>query len=103
MSTAAPDDTHAQQTENDHNDAIRIIVITTAEDLDHRFHRHTLLRVIFDRALSLVGGHAHADQFVLQYHDQPLNDLDRTLGELACELGWGDTVELELVPKPVVV
>lgn len=96
-------DAHHQQSDHNQGDTIRIIVVTTSEDLDHSFHRHALLRVVFERALSLVGGHAHADQFVLQYHDEPLSDLDRTLDELARELGWGDTVELELVPKPVVV
>lgn len=107
MSTAAQhDEQHEHQLDDehgDHHDTLRIIVITTADDLDHRFHFHTPLRVVFERALSLVGGLGQPDQFVLQYRDQPLIDLDRTLGELARELGWGEKVELELVPKPVVV
>ena len=102
MTPTAPENQLPQATER-HEDTLTIIVITTAEDLDHRFHPHTLLKVVFDRALALVGGHGHADQFVLEYHDQPLTDLERTLGELASELGWGETVEMELVPRPVVV
>jgi hypothetical protein len=82
---------------------IRVIVVTTAEDLDERFNRHQPLRVVFERALTLVGGHGQSDQFVLEYNDQPLTELDRTLGELADALGWGDEVQLELMPDPVVV
>lgn len=61
------------------------------------------LRVVFQRALDLVGGHGEADQVTLEYEDQPLSELDRTLGDLACELGWGSRFELEPVPKPLVV
>jgi hypothetical protein len=53
--------------------------------------------------LTLVGGHGQPDQFVLEYNDEPLTELDRTLGELADALGWEDEVRLELVPNPVVV
>ena len=82
---------------------IRVIVVTTADDLDQRFNRHEPLRVVFQRALTLVGGQSQPDQFVLEYQDESLSELDRTLGELADALGWGDKVELELVPNPVVV
>jgi hypothetical protein len=82
---------------------IRVIVVTTADDLDERFNRHQPLRVVFQRALTLVGGHSQPDQFVLEYNDEPLSELDRTLGELADARGWGDKVQLELVPNPVVV
>jgi hypothetical protein len=106
MSSQSPHDDHDNGKPDDHashHDTIRIIVVTTADDLDRRFNRHEPLRVVFERALSLVGGHGQAEQFVLHYGDQPLTELDRTLGELAHELGWGDRVELELVPRPVVV
>jgi hypothetical protein len=82
---------------------IHVIVVTTADDLDDRFNRHEPLRAVFERALALVGGQSQPDQFVLEYNDEPLTDLNRTLGELAESLGWGDEVELELVPNPVVV
>ena len=42
-------------------------------------------------------------QFTLECGSEPLSDLDRTIGEYAEQLGWGEHVELELVPKPVVV
>jgi hypothetical protein len=82
---------------------IEVVVVTTADDLDDRFNRHEPLRAVFERALGLVGGNANPDQFTLEYADQPLTDLGRSLGDYAAELGWGDRVELELVPKPVVV
>ena len=82
---------------------ITIVVVTTAEDLDEEFNRHQPLRVVFERALTLVGGHSQQDQFTLEYHDDQIVDLDRPIGEVALDLGWGDRVELELVPRPVVV
>ena len=94
-STAAPE---AQKPDKD----IQIIVITTAADLDDSFKRNQPLRVVFQQALKLVGGQGQPDQFALEYANEPL-DLDRKIGDLAAELGWGDRVELELVPKPVVV
>jgi hypothetical protein len=88
---------------HDHRRSIKIVVITTAEDLDRRFDLDEPLRNVFERALKLVGGSGQADQFTLEYRDQPLTELDRKLGDLARELGWRKHVELELVPKPVVV
>lgn len=81
---------------------IEIMVATTADDLDETFKRQQPLRVVFEKALKLVGGQGQPDQFALEYNHEPL-DLSRKIGDLAEELGWGDRVELELVPKPVVV
>ncbi len=86
-----------------HDHFIEIEVITTADDLTARFNTHEPLRVVFDRALALVGGQGQPDQFVLEYDNEPLIDLDRTIADYAAQLGWGDRIELELVPKPVVV
>lgn len=82
---------------------IHVKVVTTADDLNEKFDRDEPLRTVFDQALALVGGQGHPDQFALVYGDEPLTALDRTLGDLADELGWGKKVELELVPSPVVV
>ncbi len=82
---------------------IKITVITTADDLQESFNEHQPLRVLFERALTLVGGHGQADQFSLAYSDVELTDIDRPISEFAMQHGWGDEVELELVPKPVVV
>jgi hypothetical protein len=81
---------------------IEIMVATTADDLDETFKRKQPLSKVFEKTLKLVGGQDQPDQFALEYNHEPL-DLDREIGDLADELGWGDRVELELVPKPVVV
>ena len=86
-----------------HDSFIQIEVITTADDLDERFNTNEPLRVVFEKSLTLVGGHGNPDQFTLEYNNEPLADLDRKIGAYATELGWGEHVELELVPKPVVV
>jgi hypothetical protein len=93
----------SNQPGNNEESFIQVVVVTTADDLDERFNRHQPIRAVFERTLGLVGGHANSDQFTLEYGDQQLSDLDRSLGEYAAELGWGERVELELVPKPVVV
>jgi len=89
--------------EKDKPNKIRIIVVTTADDLDDEFNVHSPVRVVFERALTLVGGEGQADQFTLEYQNQALTDLDRKIEDYAEELGWGDEVELELVPAPVVI
>ncbi len=85
-----------------HDKDIQIIVVTTADDLDGSFNRNQPMHVVFEKALKLVGGQGQADQFALEYGNEPL-DIARKIGDLADELGWDDLVELELVPKPVVV
>jgi hypothetical protein len=91
------------QEKNDKPDKdIEIMVATTADDLDESFKRKQPLRKVFVKALKLVGGQDQPDQFTLEYNHEPL-DLDREIDDLADELDWGDRVELELVPKPVVV
>lgn len=85
------------------SDQVEITVITTADDLHDTFNSHQPLRVVFERALTLVGGHGQEDQFSLVFGNETLTDLQRTIGDYAQEFGWGSSVELELVPKPVVV
>jgi hypothetical protein len=97
-----PDEDDSEQAEH-HPKEYRITVITTADDLDEKFPHHDRLRIVFDRALALVGGPGEADQFELHYGEHALNDLEHTLGELGREYDWRHHVELELVPKPVVV
>lgn len=83
--------------------AITITVITTADDLEDDFNVHQPLRVVFKKALKLVGGEGQEEQFSLSYNNVELTDIDRPISEVAAEHGWGEAVELELVPKPVVV
>ena len=84
-------------------DNIRLIVVTTADDVDEEFNRNQPLQVLFTKALHEVGGEGNRDQFALEYNDVELSDLSRKIGDVAEELGWVDGTQLELVPKPVVV
>jgi hypothetical protein len=81
---------------------IRLIVVTTAGDVDQEFNLHEPLEVAFNKALQEVGGEGSRDQFALEYKDSVL-DLSHTIGDLARELGWTDGTQIELVPRPVVV
>ena len=82
---------------------IQIVVITSAADVDDDFPRQQPLEVVFRKALGLVGGQNQPDQFTLEYNDQPLEGLHDSIGDFAERYGWGDAVELELVPKPEVI
>lgn len=81
---------------------ITITVTTTGEDLDERFNVHEPMQVVFNRALQAVGGGANRDLFTLEYDNQPL-DLNRRIADYAAQFGWGERVELELVPRPEVI
>lgn len=87
----------------DPKNSIRLIVVTTADDVDDAFNLHQPLQVVYNKALHEVGGEGKQDQFSLEFNDVELSDLSRKIGELAEELGWTDGTQLELVPKPVVV
>jgi hypothetical protein len=82
---------------------IRLVVVTTAGDVDQEFRLDQPLEVVFDRALREVGGERNRDQFELEYKDAALSDLARRIGDYAAEFGWTNGTQLELVPKPVVV
>lgn len=82
---------------------IRLVVVTTAGDVDQEFGVDQPLEVVFDRALREVGGERNRDQFELEYHDTALTDLSGPVGDYAREFGWTNGTQLELVPKPVVV
>jgi hypothetical protein len=77
-------------------------VTTTGEDLEERFNRHQPMQVVFERALHAVGGGANRDLFTLEFNQQPL-DLSRRIADYAAQFGWGDNVELDLVPRPEVI
>ncbi len=87
----------------DPHGTIRLVVVTTAGDVDQEFQLDQPLEVVFDRALHEVGGERNRDQFELEYKDAALSDLSRPIGDFVREFGWIDGTQLELVPKPVVV
>jgi hypothetical protein len=84
------------------DNSITIAVTTTGEDLDERFNVHEPMQVVFNRALQAVGGGANRDLFTLEFDNQAL-DLTRRVGDYASQFGWGERVELELVPRPEVI
>ena len=88
---------------NGRDGKLEIIVVTTAEDLDKTFNQHEPMQVVFQRALALVGGQSQPDQFTLEYSGEPLEDLQRPISAFVQQYGWSGRVELELVPRPVVV
>lgn len=83
-------------------DFIRITVITTGEDLDDSFNVNQPMTVVFNRALESVGGGSHRNQFSLMFEGTELR-LDQKIADAVAQYGWGETVELELVPKPEVI
>jgi len=81
---------------------ITLTVATTAGDFEARFNLNQPLKVVFNRALTEVGGGVDRGAFTLEHEDAQL-DLERRIGEYAAELGWVDGTVLELVPAPVVI
>lgn len=85
------------------DNTIRLIVVTTADDVDDEFNVRQPLKVAFNKALHEVGGESNRDQYALEFNDIVLDDLARRIGDAAAEYGWTDGTTLELVPRPVVV
>ncbi len=81
---------------------INITVITTGEDLTQRFNVHEPLKVVKERALHGLGPGTNPDLFVLEYQGQPLDEAKK-IEDYISQLGWGDEVTLELVPRPEVI
>lgn len=81
---------------------INITVATTGGDLTDRFNVQEPIRVLFNRALALVGGGVDRGAFSLEYEGTEL-DLERRIADYIAQLGWVDEVVLELVPSPVVI
>lgn len=83
-------------------DFIEITVVTTGDDLGERFNVNQPLRVVFNRALQSVGGGSHRSEFTLEFQNVELS-LDQKIADASTQHGWGDEVELELVPRPEVI
>lgn len=81
---------------------MNLTVTTTGEDLEERFNVQEPVEVVFNRALTKIGGSANRDQFTLEYQDQPL-DLRRRIADYAQLFGWTDSATLDLVPRPEVI
>lgn len=82
---------------------ISLTVVTTGEDLeDEKFNVMQPIKVVFQKALVLVGGSSNPDQFTLEFNDNPL-EVDKKISDYVTEFGWEDGAVLELLPKPVAV
>jgi hypothetical protein len=81
---------------------IRLIVITTGEDLEDTFNIHQPLHVVKVRALKGLPPGSNPDLFVLEYQDQPLDE-SRKIEDYITQFGWQDGTTLELVPRPEVI
>ncbi len=81
---------------------INITVVTTGEDLTQKFNIHEPLKAVKERALQGLGTGANRDLFILEYQGQPLDEVKK-IEDYISQLGWGDEVTLELVPRPEVI
>lgn len=81
---------------------IRLIVVTTGEDLDREFNVHQPLRVVKLRALQGLPPGTDPDLFVLEYESQPLDE-SKKIEEYVDQFGWQDGTVLELIPRPEVI
>lgn len=81
---------------------IRLIVVTTGEDIDERFNVHEPVRVVKERALHGLPPGANRDLFVLEYENQLLDEAKK-IEDYLTQFGWQDGTVLELVPRPEVI
>jgi len=82
---------------------IKVLVVTTGRDVRLNLDRDEPMRRVFDKALASVGGQDQPEQFALEYENEVLTELDRPIEDFVAQFGWGDEVELELVPAPEVI
>jgi hypothetical protein len=81
---------------------IRLIVITTGEDVEDSFNIHEPLRVVKMRAITKEQPGANPDLFHLEFNDQVLDET-RKIEDYIQQFGWIDGTTLELVSQPEVV
>lgn len=81
---------------------IRLVVVTTGEDIEEEFNIHQPLRVVKMRALAKEQPGANPDLFHLEFNDQSLDD-SRKIEDYIQQYGWVDGTILELVSQPEVV
>jgi hypothetical protein len=81
---------------------IRLIIVTTGEDIDEEFNVHQPVRVIKQRALQGLPSGTDRNLFVLEYENQQLDE-DKKIEEYVNQFGWQDGTVLELIPRPEVI
>ena len=81
---------------------IRLVVVTTGEDIEEEFNINEPLRVVKMRALSKEQPGANPELFHLEFNDQSLDDSGK-IEDYIQQYGWADGTVLELVSQPEVV
>lgn len=81
---------------------IHLTIVTTGEDVEADFNVNEPVRAVKMRALAGLAPGSKADEFRLEYNNQPLDD-DQKLGFYVEQFGLVDGSVLELVPAPVVI
>jgi len=81
---------------------IRLVVVTTGEDVEDEFNIHQPLKVVKMKALAKEQPGANPDLFHLEFNDQSLDD-SRKIEDYVQQYGWVDGTILELVSQPEVV
>ena len=84
------------------NNLIHLTIVTTGEDVEADFNVNEPVRAVKMRALAGLAPGSKADEFRLEYNNQPLDD-DQKLGVYVEQIGLTDGSVLELVPAPVVI
>ena len=81
---------------------IRLVVVTTGEDIEEEFNINEPLRVVKMRALAKEQPGANPELFHLEFNDQTLDD-SMKIEDYIQQYGWADGTVLELVSQPEVV
>ena len=81
---------------------IRLVVVTTGEDIEEEFNINEPLRVVKMRALAKEQPGANPELFHLEFNDQTLDDGTK-IEDYIQQYGWIDGTVLELVSQPEVV
>lgn len=81
---------------------IRLIVVTTGEDIDEQFNINQPIQAVKARALHGLPPGSNPNDFVLEFEEHPLED-QKKIQEYIAQYGWEDGTVLELVPRPVVI
>lgn len=81
---------------------IRLVIVTTGEDLDEKFNVNQPIQAIKARALQGLPPGSNPDEFILEFDGQPLDNHTK-ISEYVAQYGWQNGTILELRPVPVVI
>jgi hypothetical protein len=81
---------------------IHLIIVTTGEDVEADFNVNEPVKAVKMRALAGLAPGSKADEFRLEYNNEPLDE-DQRLAFYVEKFGLTDGSVLELVPCPVVI